>query len=159
MPAAIINATGPWVDRTLNSFNLDSPKLIGGVKGSHFLTSHAGLHAKLAGRAIYGEAADGRPVFVLPFGSMTLVGTTEVPMDTDPAEAVASPEELDYLVGAVNGLFADLQLTSGDIGMHYSGVRPLPRSDSKKLGAVTRRHWLEPCRQRQSRFIRLSEEN
>lgn len=145
VPAAIINATGPWVDRTLNSFNLDSPKLIGGVKGSHFLTSHAGLHAKLSGRAIYGEAADGRPVFVLPFGSMTLVGTTEVPMDTDPAEAVASSEELDYLLGAVNGLFADLKLTAADINMHYSGVRPLPRSDSKKLGAVTRRHWLEPC--------------
>ena len=115
------------------------------MKGSHFITAHPGLHERLAGRAIYGEAADGRPIFVLPLGSATLVGTTEVPLDTEPADATASPEELAYLLEAVNGLFTDLRLNKADIEMHYAGVRPLPRSDATKLGSVTRRHWLEPC--------------
>jgi glycerol-3-phosphate dehydrogenase len=144
-PAAIINATGPWVDRTLAALDLSSPRLIGGVKGSHFITTHAGLRERLAGRAIYGEAHDGRPIFVLPMGTATLIGTTEVPLDADPADAVASPEELDYLLNAVNEMFEDLRIQPADIEMHYSGVRPLPRAGSTKLGAVTRRHWLEPC--------------
>jgi glycerol-3-phosphate dehydrogenase len=154
-PAAIINATGPWVDRTLTDLQLTSPRLIGGVKGSHFLTGHAGLRERLAGRAIYGEAPDGRPIFVLPLGPATLVGTTEVPLDTEPAEAVASTEELEYLLAAVNGMFADLELDAGDIEMHYSGVRPLPRANSAKLGAVTRRHWLEPCESAPEPFYSL----
>jgi glycerol-3-phosphate dehydrogenase len=117
---------------------------MGGTKGSHFITHHEPLRARLAGRAIYVEAADGRPVFVLPFGQATLIGTTDLLFADDPADAVATPEELQYLVEAVNELFPDLRLSTADIALHYSGVRPLPASDASATAAVTRRHWLEP---------------
>ena len=143
-PAAIVNATGPWVDQTLSGLSLPSPRLIGGTKGTHFLTWHVGLRERLDGRGLYAEATDGRPVFILPFGQATLVGTTDIPFDGDPAAAVATPEELDYLLSAVNGLFADLQLEPSDIAMHYCGVRPLPYSGPATPAGVSRRHWLEP---------------
>ncbi len=143
-PAAIVNATGAWVDRTLAALHVPSKSLMGGTKGSHFITHHESLRNRLKGRAIYVEAADGRPVFVLPFGDATLVGTTDLPFTDDPAKAVATPEELQYLVDAVNDLFPDLRLTTGDISLHYSGVRPLPASGPATPAAVTRRHWLEP---------------
>ncbi|HEV2968928.1 MAG TPA: glycerol-3-phosphate dehydrogenase/oxidase [Pirellulales bacterium] len=146
-PSAVINATGAWVDRTLSALNVPSKPLMGGTKGSHFITHHEPLRARLAGRAIYVEAADGRPVFVLPFGQATLVGTTDLPFADDPANAVAAPEELQYLVEAVNELFPDLRLSTADIALHYSGVRPLPVSDASATAAVTRRHWLEPNNQ------------
>lgn len=142
-PAAIVNATGAWVDRTLEQLNADSRRLIGGTKGSHFLTFHQPLHEALDGRALYAEAEDGRPVFVLPFGDAVLVGTTDIPFDGDPANAVASDEEVDYLLDVVHRLMPQIQIERRDIYLHYAGVRPLPYSDDTVPGAITRRHWME----------------
>jgi glycerol-3-phosphate dehydrogenase len=143
-PAAIINATGAWVDHTLQSLGIESKRLMGGTKGSHFVTSHARLQTLLAGRAVYTEAPDSRPIFILAFVNGTLIGTTDEPFEGDPADAVATPRELEYLVTAVNDVFPDLRLSTDDIDMHYAGVRPLPFSEAATPGAISRRHWLEP---------------
>jgi len=141
-PAAIINATGAWVDRTLASLRIASSRLIGGTRGTHMLTHQAKLKDKLVGRAIYAEAADGRPVFILPFGDGVLIGTTDDPFDGPPESAVATPDELNYLLAAVNDVLPDVQLQRSDIDLHYCGVRPLPYVDAAKTAAITRRHWL-----------------
>ena len=142
-PSAVVNATGAWVDWTLRDLAVRSKRLIGGTKGSHFLTAHAGLRERLGGRGVYAEAVDGRPFFILPLREQSLVGTTDVAFEGDPAEAVASPEELDYLLQSANGVFPDLNLQEDDINWHYCGVRPLPFSESATTAAITRRHWLE----------------
>jgi glycerol-3-phosphate dehydrogenase len=145
-PAALINATGAWVDLTLESLSIATKRLIGGTKGSHFLTNHERLRRLLGGNGIYAEADDGRPFFILPLGEQILVGTTDIPFTGRPSDAVATPEELDYLVRSVNELFPDLGLTTGDIDWHYSGVRPLPHVNANSPAAITRRHWLEEHR-------------
>ena len=66
-PAAIVNATGAWVDRTLAQLDVITRQLIGGTKGSHFLTFHRPLAEALGGQGVYAEAEDGRPVFILPW--------------------------------------------------------------------------------------------
>ena len=63
-PAAIINATGAWVDNTLAQIRVTSPRLMGGTKGSHLFTFHQGLAGALAGRGVYAEASDGRPILI-----------------------------------------------------------------------------------------------
>jgi glycerol-3-phosphate dehydrogenase len=141
-PAAIVNATGAWVDRTLARLPVPSSPLMGGTKGSHFLTFHRSLVESLAGQGVYAEARDGRPVFVLPLGEGALVGTTDLPFSGDPAEAVASEEELQYLLELVNELFPHVGLTREDLAMHQCGVRPLPRVDARTPAAITRRHQL-----------------
>ena len=141
-PSAIVNATGAWVDQTLATLHVSEKQLIGGTKGSHFVTHHEVLKQSLNGRAIYAEAADGRPVFVLPFGEGTLVGTTDQPFDGDPHDALATDVELDYLVRAVNEVLPDVRLTRADIELHYCGVRPLPYTGASTTAAITRRHWL-----------------
>ncbi len=145
-PGAVVNATGAWVDETLRQLDISSPRLLGGTKGSHFFTSHAALRQTLNGRGLYAEASDGRPVFVLPFGTGTLVGTTDLHFTEPPETAVATSEELDYLVGVVNDLLPQTALCRTDIDWHYSGVRPLPNTDGKAAAAITRRHWLEANR-------------
>jgi glycerol-3-phosphate dehydrogenase len=97
----------------------------------------------LGGRGVYAEAKDGRPVFVLPMAGGVLVGTTDVPYDGDPAEAVATEEELRYLLDLVRQLFPDCGLGRDDIHLHYAGVRPLPHVGQTTPASVTRRHWLE----------------
>jgi glycerol-3-phosphate dehydrogenase len=141
-PAAIINATGAWVDLTLQKLPVPSPRLMGGTKGSHFLTFQPRLAELLAGQGIYTEARDGRPVFVLPLLQGTLVGTTDIPYQGDPATVVATEEELDYLLAAVSDVFPDAALARSDIAMHCCGVRPLPFVDAKTPAAITRRHQL-----------------
>ncbi|HWB11412.1 MAG TPA: glycerol-3-phosphate dehydrogenase/oxidase [Pirellulales bacterium] len=142
-PAAIVNATGAWVDLTLQELHVPSSTLMGGTKGSHFVTWQGPLREALRGGGIYAEAADGRPVFILPLGSAVLVGTTDLPFSGDPAEAVASEDELLYLLDAVNRVLPEVRLTRADIDLHYSGVRPLPHVDATVTAAITRRHWLE----------------
>ncbi len=147
-PAAIVNATGAWVDDTLKRLEIPSRRLMGGTKGSHFVTSHQGLHQAMQGRGIYAEAADDRPVFVLPLGKKhTLVGTTDVRYTGDPGMAVASEEELDYLIETVNLIVPGAPLTRDDIDFHYAGVRPLPYTDATTTASITRRHWLEEADQ------------
>lgn len=142
-PAAIVNATGAWGDFTLNELKLSSRRLFGGTKGSHFLTHQPRLREALGDGGVYAEADDGRLIFVLPFGSSVLVGTTDERFDERPEQAVASEDELRYLIDLVNDLFPQAQLTLDDVDMHYSGVRPLPYQAGGKTGAIPRGHWIE----------------
>jgi glycerol-3-phosphate dehydrogenase len=139
-PSAIVNATGAWVDGALRALGVPSRRLMGGTKGSHIVTWQPLLVETLAGRGVYVEAGDGRPVFILPWGDAALVGTTDQPYVGDPADAVAGADELEYLVGAVNEVFPQVRLTIDDVDQHYSGVRPLPYADAATPGAITRRH-------------------
>src|SRR5207249_2735653 len=141
-PSAIINATGAWVDSTLNRLPLPSRRLMGGTKGSHFLTYQPRLAELLKGQGVYTEARDGRPVFLLPFSGGTLVGTTDIPFEGEPATAVATESELEYLLAVVADIFPASGLARADIAMHQCGVRPLPYVDARTPAAITRRHQL-----------------
>lgn len=142
-PAAIINATGAWVDRTLSALGAGASRLMGGTKGSHLVSSHAGLKQALGADGIYAEAADGRPVFLLPLAGSVLIGTTDLPFAEDPSLARADQEEIEYLLAAARSVFPQFRLTQDDVDFHYSGVRPLPYSDASSPAGVTRRHWVQ----------------
>ena len=144
-PAAIVNATGAWVDQTCRDLLPGaSTRLIGGTKGSHLVVDSPSLRDALGDGGIYAEADDGRAVFVLPFGRrLVLVGTTDIPYDGDPAAARADDAEIDYLLAAAARLFPNVSLGRGAVQQHYSGVRPLPAVDPSRRGspgAITRRH-------------------
>lgn len=145
-PHAIVNATGGWVDRTYAELFPDAAtrRLIGGTKGSHLVVRSPRLREAVGDYGVYAEADDGRPVFVLPFGpQLVLVGTTDLPYDGDPAEAVADEGEIAYLLAAVGRLFPGPGVSRAEVQQHYSGVRPLPATpDAAAPGAITRRHLL-----------------
>ncbi len=146
-PAAIVNATGAWVDRTRAAVfpAADTTRLIGGTKGSHLVVRAPRLRSALRDHGVYAEADDGRPVFVLPFGpELVLVGTTDIPFAGDPAAARADEAEIDYLLAAAARLFPDVPPARGDVQQHYCGVRPLPAAGAagQAAGAITRRHML-----------------
>ena len=138
--AWILNCTGPWADRICARSSVRTPKpLLGGVRGSHIvLPRFSGSPTA----ALYTEASDGRPVFILPWNEQVLVGTTEIPDTADPGKTAPSNEEVEYLLKTVAQLFPKAKLTSRDIKYAFAGVRPLPHSPSEKPSAVTRRHVL-----------------
>ncbi len=136
---AVVNAAGPWVDQVLGASLLPSPRLIGGVRGSHIVV-HRCPGAPPA--ALYAEGPDRRPMFVIPWNGQMLVGTTEVADNSDPGVAAPSRDEIAYLLRCVNNLFPAGGVAAADVKYAYAGVRPLPYAAGASLAAVTRRHHL-----------------
>ena len=113
--------------------------MLGGIRGSHIvLPRFSGSPAA----AIYTEAVDGRPIFVLPWNDQVLVGTTEVGDDGDPGETVPSAEEVNYLLRSVAQLFPKAKISAQSVKHAFAGIRPLPYSPDNRPSAVTRRHIL-----------------
>ncbi len=139
----VVNATGAWGDLTLSRLHVPAPRLFGGTKGSHLVTHQAALKAAVGTAGVYAEAADGRLIFVLPFGDAVLVGTTDERFDESPDQAVATDAELNYLVTTVNQLFSDVRLSRSDVTLSYSGVRPLPYAAAGAEGSISRDHSVE----------------
>jgi len=136
----ILNCTGPWADRVCQRSSVRTSKpMLGGVRGSHIVLPR---FSGAPSAALYTEAADGRPVFVLPWNEQVLVGTTEVPDTGDPSKTAPSSEEIEYLLRTVATLFPKAKISAHDIKYAFAGVRPLPNSPGNKASAVTRRHFL-----------------
>lgn len=137
---AIVNASGPWVEETLQQIPCSRNETqIRLVKGSHIIVPrmYHGDHAFLL------QHPDGRVVFTIPYeDAFTLIGTTDVPYDSDPAGVSISPEEIAYLCNTVNGYFTQ-QITPQDVQWTYAGVRPLSDDESSSASKVTRDYRLE----------------
>jgi glycerol-3-phosphate dehydrogenase len=140
-PAAVINCAGAWVDEALRCIHVDSPRCMGGTKGSHLVTFHSGLRAALGEQAVYAEAPDGLPLFLLPFLGGALVGTTDLRFEGSPGDAVTDDDEVAYLLEAIRSIFPELGVAETDIEAVYCGVRPLPYSPKGGAASITRRHW------------------
>jgi glycerol-3-phosphate dehydrogenase len=134
----VVNAAGPWVDRVLASANAPMPRLLGGTKGSHIVV---GPFEGSPRDAFYVEAAaDGRPIFIIPWNGQYLIGTTDIRYDEDPAAATASAAEVEYLLHETNRVFPGASLTIDNIHFAYAGIRPLPWRSKGPESAITRRH-------------------
>jgi glycerol-3-phosphate dehydrogenase len=109
------------------------------VKGSHIVVPrlYAGGHAYIL------QHQDGRVVFVLPYeDKFSLIGTTDVPFEGDPAAVAISEEETAYLIQAV-GQYFRTELGPGDVVQSYAGIRPLYDDAADDPSAVTRDYVIE----------------
>jgi glycerol-3-phosphate dehydrogenase len=136
----IINASGPWADRVCQRSGIKTRNpMIGGVRGSHIvLPTFRGAPEA----AVFTEAVDGRPIFVIPWNGQLMVGTTEVPDAGDPGKSQPALEEVEYLVKSLRTLLPHAPVGAADIRYAFAGVRPLPFAGEKSPAAVTRRHFL-----------------
>ncbi len=136
----ILNCTGPWADRVCQRSSVRTSKpMLGGVRGSHIVLPR---FSGAPNSALYTEAADGRPVFILPWNEQVMVGTTEVPDTGDPGRTEPSHEEIEYLLRTAAKFFPKAKISAHDIKYAFAGVRPLPNSPGNKASGVTRRHFL-----------------
>ena len=134
---AVVNAAGPWVLQAQAAAHADAGRSrarVRLVRGSHIV-----LPALYAGEQAYIlQNDDRRVVFVIPYeGRFSLIGTTDVPHEGDPAKAVCTPEEAAYLCAAVARQFRTAPRVE-DIVWSFSGVRPLYDDGASDPSAVTR---------------------
>ena len=140
----IINASGPWADQVARTAGLKASTLVGGVRGSHIVLPQ---FDGMPDAAIYIEALDGRPFFVIPWNGQVLVGTTEVPDNGDPRSVHSAADEVQYLLDSARQRFPRAGISAEQIRYAYAGVRPLPSAGDDNLSAITRRHFLHDHRE------------
>ena len=136
----VINATGPWVRGFIDSLKLTSPETpnIRLIKGSHIVVPrlYEGDYAYML------QQPDRRIIFAIPFQEkFTLIGTTEIDFNNDPATASIEQNEINYLCTAINHSFKK-QITPEQIVWTFSGVRPLLEDEHESSTAVTRDYQL-----------------
>ncbi|SFH54444.1 glycerol-3-phosphate dehydrogenase [Modicisalibacter xianhensis] len=136
---ALINAAGPWVESFIRGQTRRSSRYaINMIKGSHLITRRINADE----RAYILQNRDNRIVFVLPYEQdYSLVGTTDIGYQGDPADIAISDAEIDYLLDVVNEHFRD-PVTRDDIVASYAGVRPLCDDESDNPSAMTRDYTL-----------------
>ena len=129
----LINAAGPWINETVNNvLKINAKKSIRLVRGSHIITKK--LYEDEVAFTLQNE--DNRVVFVIPYkGEYSLIGTTEVDVDTPNNPSISNEEKI-YLINTINNHFIK-QISQEDIVETYSGIRPLIE-DFKDATKVTR---------------------
>lgn len=140
-PKVVVNATGAWIDFTNEALSKPT-RYIGGTKGSHLIVDHPELYEATQGEMLFYENKDGRICLFFPYHGKVMIGSTDIPVD-NPDEAVCSPEEVDYLLNAVNVVFPKIKLDRSHIVYQFCGVRPLPASDASTPGLISRDHSIQ----------------
>jgi glycerol-3-phosphate dehydrogenase len=138
--AAVVNATGPWVDRFLDgSTPLPARRHPRIVKGSHIVVPRIFDHEF----AYIFQAPDRRIVFAIPYQrEFTLIGTTERDYQGDLATPAIEAPEVDYLLAMANRYFRG-ELTRADVRWTFAGLRPLLADPADVATSVTRDYLLD----------------
>ena len=119
---AVVNATGVALDR------LRSPvatPTIRPTKGVHIFLPRDQVGNRHA--VALTTKSDGRLVFILPWGDLTLVGTTDTDFSGDSDRVLPDARDVDYLLAAANEAFPDAGVGRADVVSAYAGLRPLVR--------------------------------
>ncbi len=133
----VINATGSWADHLRGQ--LGAAPRIRPLRGSHLI--FPAWRVPVAQAVSFLHPFDRRPVFIFPWEDVTLVGTTDEDhqgsLDEEPS---ISPDEVAYLMAAVESQFPSLGLTLEDVISSFSGVRPVIGSGKTDPSKESRDH-------------------
>lgn len=133
----VVNATGPWANKILESSGIVPTHKAVNNKGSHLVFPDMGLKAGL----FLQSPEDNRIFFVLPWLGKTLVGTTEKLFTGNPDELVVTPDETRYLMEHCNR-YLKIQLREQDIEATFAGLRWLAVEAGRSISSMSRSHVL-----------------
>jgi glycerol-3-phosphate dehydrogenase len=124
---AVVRALGPWTSSAERS------------KGSHIAVDRSLVGNRDAIALL--SPIDGRVMFILPSGSQTIIGTTEILTRVSPDEVRASESEISYLIESANSYLAGARLRRSDVVSAWAGLRPLaPALTSAGPSSASREH-------------------
>lgn len=136
--SVVVNATGPWTDKTMAMSGSRKGHLLRPTKGVHIVVEYDKLPIQHA--VVCFHPTDERVLFALPWGDRTYIGTTDTDYEGDAADVSATLEDVDYLIAASNSYFPQHQVARGDVIATWAGLRPLiapPSADGEGDGEVS----------------------
>ncbi len=134
----VVNATGPWTDTLLQLDDPRAPQRMRPTKGIHLVVPREKLGA--ASAVAFPSNADGRLLFVIPWGEFSLIGTTDTDYAGDFDAVHADAAEVAYILAATNHAFPASPLAQRDVISTYAGLRPLVKQPGKNATKTSREH-------------------
>ena len=131
----VINAAGVWTDQI--------QKMVGG-RGQFEVRASKGVHLVVPRNRINSATGiitrtEKSLLFIIPWGSHWIIGTTDTDWTLDLAHPAASSTDIDYLLDHANSLLQD-PLTREDVVGVYAGLRPLLSGESDSTSQLSREH-------------------
>jgi len=131
----VVNATGVWTDEI---------QALSKQRGRFQIRASKGVHVVVPRDRIVSDVAiilrtEKSVMFVIPWGSHWIIGTTDTDWDLDLAHPAATKADIDYILGTVNTVLAT-PLTHADIDGVYAGLRPLLAGESEETSKLSREH-------------------
>ena len=136
----VINATGAWADRLRGQLvEREQAQRIRPLRGSHLV--FPGDRLPLAQAISFAHPLDGRPVSIVPWEGVTVVGTTDVDhgqgLEREPR---ISGQEVAYLMAAVEAHFPSLAIGLEDVISTFAGVRAVVDTGKADPSRESREH-------------------
>jgi len=131
----VVNATGPWVDHITGAHAEDGNKRVIGKKGVNLMVR---LPDSWRGQGLEAFSSKGEPFYVFPWGEHHFIGPTELQTDENPDDVRVLDSEVHYILGEMNWLFPELQLTAKDVLHAWCGVRPMSTMDGEHISLPVR---------------------
>ncbi len=131
----VVNATGVWTDEL---------QALSKQRGRFKVRASKGVHVVVPRDRIVSDVAiilrtEKSVMFVIPWGSHWIIGTTDTDWNLDLAHPAATKADIDYILGTVNTVLAT-PLTHADIDGVYAGLRPLLAGESEETSKLSREH-------------------
>ncbi len=134
---AVVNATGPWVERLARLEEKSTTDRLHPSKGVHVVVNAARLPVR---NLVIMETPDKRSVFVLPRGDTVAIGTTDTSYHGD---RLLWPEiersDVEYLLHPLKRYFDVEPLGIDDVVAAWSGIRPLVAQKGKEATEISRK--------------------
>jgi glycerol-3-phosphate dehydrogenase len=133
--SVVVNATGVWTDAV---------QTMAGGRGRFHVRASKGVHIVVPRDRINSETGlilrtEKSVLFVIPWTTHWIIGTTDTDWDLDLAHPAASRADLDYILDHVNTVLS-APLTHDDIQGVYAGLRPLLAGESEQTSQLSREH-------------------
>ncbi len=121
--SVVVNATGPWADRVRTLEDAGAAPLLQPTKGIHVVVDRTRIDHREG--IIFISPIDGRVLFILPWGDLSYIGTTDTEATEPPDRLGTSADEIVYLLRSVNARFPNARLGLEDVRATWAGLRPL----------------------------------
>lgn len=137
--AAVINATGVFVDRIRHMDEPDVAPLVSPSQGVHLVLDRSFQPGDSA--VMVPKTDDGRVLFAVPWHERVVVGTTDTPRPDAPLEPLALEDEVEFLLEHA-ARYLERDPAPSDVLSVFAGLRPLvrPAAESGSTASISREH-------------------
>lgn len=137
--AAVVNATGVFVDDILQMDNPGSKKSICVSQGAHLVIDKSFYPSAAA--LMIPKTSDGRVLFAVPWHDKVVLGTTDIPVAHASLEPQAMEKEISFILDTA-GDYLEKKPTRKDVLSVFAGQRPLaaPGKRGQKTKEISRSH-------------------
>lgn len=132
----VVNAAGPWLDE-LCALDGEPEAKLRPTRGTHILVPRLNRGRE----ALYLTAGrDDRFFFVIPWGELSLVGTTDVDFQGNPDTVAPTTEDIDYLLAETARHLRTGPLSHRHVVAAFAGLRPLVAGSRTTASRLSREH-------------------